>query len=304
MTLAYSSLAYLQLTPGGDYVFRRKQHRAFLLNGARDFFRQYAEALAASGLTAFRVREVMQASPGCLSHAIQQWRLSRVRLSDWHHLSDKTAADLCRIGGWLHTAHLTPLVIDTLVGHNSDFTQSIRRTVLRDVLRHSKSHITPPPHKPIRRQRKPKPHAQHRWTAEHLAQFRRMFPDSSAEGVALNIMLHAMPTWHRLQQLGWKDLSRIAIPGSDFDAHLRRKFQHIPDTALSFMQHSLRTVSQAHTANQLGVTRSRMQAACSAAGVPQLTRSSLLHLNAHEVAHFIVPQKVNSPILACNCSSV
>ena len=208
------------------------------------------------------------------------------------------------IGGWMHTAHLTQDDIVPLVGNGSDFTRSNRRAVLRDVLQHSGKPIPPATYNPIRRQQKPKRRAKQRWTAEHLSHFRCMFPDSTPEGTALNITLFAMPTWHGLQQFGWKDLSRIAIPGSYVHAYLKRKLQHIPNTALSFMQHSLTTALQANTTSLWYVTHSRIQHACLEAGVPQLTSSGLSHSNAQIIASLMVPQKVNSPIFARNCSSV
>jgi hypothetical protein len=102
-------------------------------------------------------------------------------------------------------------------------------------------------------------------------------------------MLYATPTWHGLQQFGWLDLPRIAIAGSRFHWHLLRKFQHIPNTAASFIQHSLAMPTQSNTVHLLQDIRTRIHGACLSAGVPQLTCSSLLRLNAQQVALSVFP---------------
>lgn len=278
-----SGLPYIRCTASGGYLFQRKQHRTVFPQDPRQFYRHYADALAASGLSAFRVRASLQSAPGCLSHAIQQWRQAKRR----HKIEDSTADALCSVGGWLHTGHLTAHNIDTLTGHGSSYSRSRRYAVLRSVLLNTGRTSVPAPHTPI--MRRATPQARTTWTAQHLHKFRDNFPDSTAEGTALNIMLYGMPTWQRLTRIGWDDLAEIAIAGSAYHSHLVHRFQHIPPTAKAFIRHSVPRDRQGQNSGQAQCIRSLMQSACSELGLPHLTASSVSHLNAQTVASFIVP---------------
>lgn len=283
----FSALPYITRRASGGYQFHRKQHRTVFPQDPRQFHRHYAEALTASGLSRFRVRVLLQSAPGCLSHAIQQWRQTR----RWHRLEDSTADALCSTGGWLHTEHLTAHDIDTLIGHGSSYSRSRRYAVLRSVLLSTGHTSVPAPHAPIIRQ--PTPQASTTWTVQHLQKFRDNFPDSSEEGTTLSVMLYFMPTRQSLPHIGWHDLAGIAAAGSAYHSHLVHKFRHTSPTAKAFIQHTMPRGMQGHRSGLVPPIRAWMQSACLKLGLPHLTASSLSQLNAQTVATFIVPDRLD-----------
>ncbi|RGP35351.1 hypothetical protein D1012_20655 [Pseudotabrizicola alkalilacus] len=236
-----------------------------------------------SGVTEHQVRRILQRTPGTLSHAVLQWKaLQQVgRQFAMSAHSRRLADDISSSAGWLHLDELTVTHVDFICGRGtaSGFVQNRRLQVLRLVARNagrtaSLAFSLPVARETLQRTAQPLPC----WTADDLRAFCLMFPVGTVEHTAANLMIWLGLSPAALVYLDADELDALSDPRSRFGVEVHFAFAALPSGLYGAVEDMRRSG---------GGLAARMRAATARAGVPNLTRQSVVKLNAELVGAMI-----------------
>ncbi len=283
-------LPYVKQHTGRDGVkhlcFQRSGYSVRLASDQHQpgFFRLYRAAMLRSGVTEHQVRGILQRTPGTLSHAVLQWKVAMQQVGRQVAMSAsdrRLADDISSREGWLHLDELTAIHIDFICGRAtaSTLVQNRRLQVLRLVARNAGRTAPlalslPVARKTLQRAAQPLPC----WTADDLRAFCLRLPVGTVEYTAANLMIWLRLSPAALVHLDADELDALCDPRSRFGLEVHSAFVALPSGLYGAVEEMRRSGA--------GLA-ARMRAATAQAGVPNLTRQSVVKLNAELVGAMI-----------------
>lgn len=283
-------LPYVKQHTGRDGVkhlcFQRGGHSVRLASDQHQpgFFRLYRSAMLRSGITEHQVRRILQRTPGTLCHAVLQWKVAMQMVGRQFAMSAhsrRLADDISSGAGWLHLDELTVTHVDFICGRGtvSTFVENRRLRVLRLVARNAGRTAPlalslPVARKTLQRAAQPLPC----WSADDLRAFCLMFPVGTVEHTAANLMIWLSLSPVALVHLDAEELDALCDPRSRFGLEVHSAFAALPSGLYGAVEEMRRSGA--------GLA-ARMRAATARAGVRNLTRQSVVKLNAELVGAMI-----------------